>query len=97
MVGLKMSVLTLTHDSQSLRHGALARCEDGTNQQDGHVLEHWLGEQRRKCYHQGDKRARHAQPPLTFLGGNRQELTWPAFSLQRLEMDKVELRSRNGV
>jgi hypothetical protein len=57
-----------------------------------HVWEHWLGEQRRKGYHQGDKLAGHAQPPLTLLGGNRQELPCPAFSFQRSEMDKVELR-----
>src|SRR6266568_6204005 len=64
-------------------HGVFARREDGANQQDVHVLEHRLGEQRRKCNHQGDKLAGHAQPPLTFLGGNRQELTCPAFSFQR--------------
>jgi hypothetical protein len=93
MVVLKMGVLTLAHDPQGLGHGAFARREDGTKQQNVHVLEHRLGEQRRTGYHQGDKFAGHAQPPLTFLGGNRQKLTCPAFSFQRSQMDKVELRT----
>jgi len=69
---LKTGVLPLAHDTQGLWDCAFTRRENGANKQDLHVLEHWLGAQRRTGYHQGDKLAGHTQPPLTFLGGNHQ-------------------------
>src|SRR5215813_2565536 len=78
MIVLELRILPLAHETQGLGNNAFARRENGANKQDLHVLEHRLGEQRRACYHQGYELAGHAQPPPTFLGGNRQELTCPA-------------------
>ena len=57
------------------------------------MVEHRRGAQRRKGDDQGDTCAGHAQPPLTFRGGNRQELPCTVCSLQRSHMEKVELRA----
>ena len=93
MLVLNTGVLPRAHDTQGLCDCAFARRANGATKQDLHVLEHWRGAQRRTGSQQGDKLAGHTQPPLTFLGGNHQELMCPAFFFQRSAMDKVELKT----
>lgn len=86
-----MRGLPRAHATQGLGARAFARREHGANPQAQPVLEHRLGAQRRKGSQPGEQRVGPAQPPLPWLGGNRQELLCPAFSLQSSAMDKVEL------
>ena len=67
MRGVNMGCGAESHDTQSRGHGPLPRCEDGTGEEDFHMVPYRFGKHRRKDGHDTDECGRQREHCHPFI------------------------------